>query len=198
MNRLLVLARSTAHLLSVGVLVCAVLAIPADVNQALGQDGLNPVLDPTPLPTALEDKALINDLQQSTAKPAEANPLFEKFSKLLTGAKLTGQFTVDGKPLTELQDESYEIEKVEKLPEGDQWIITARIKYGKRDFTIPVPLEVKWAGTTPVMTLDNLTIPGFGTFSARVVFHKDKYAGTWQHDDVGGHLFGIVKVAGEK
>ncbi|MCR9296896.1 MAG: hypothetical protein NXI32_29655, partial [bacterium] len=92
-------------------------------------------------------------------------------------------------------EESYEIQKVEKQPEGDWWLITARIKYGERDMVFPVPLEVKWAGTTPVMTLDNMTIPGFGTFGARVVFHKDKYAGTWQHDNVGGHMFGIVEIA---
>ena len=153
-------------------------------------------------PTAAEadpvqDKALINDVTQAPLAVAEAedNPLFTKFAKLLTGAKLTGQFTVDGKPMTELQEESYEIEKVEKMPEGDSWVITARIKYGKRDLTIPVPLEVKWAGTTPVLTLDDLTLPGFGTFSARVVFHKDKYAGTWQHDEVGGHLFGMITLA---
>jgi hypothetical protein len=139
----------------------------------------------------VQEKALINDIEEA----AEKNPLFKKFAKLLTGAKLTGQFTVDGKPLTELQEESYEIEKVEKLPDGDSWIITARIKYGKRDLTVPVPLEVKWAGTTPVLTLDDLTIPGFGTFSARVVLHKDKYAGTWQHDNVGGHLFGVIGLA---
>ncbi len=123
--------------------------------------------------------------------------LYPRFTKLLTGAKLTGQFTVDGKPLNELTEESYEIKKVEKQAEGDGWIITSRIKYGKRDLTIPIPLDVKWAGDTPVMTLDNLTIPGFGTFAARVVFHKDKYAGTWQHDDVGGHLFGRIELLPE-
>lgn len=144
----------------------------------------------------LADKALINDIEDSPQLlKYRQEVLFPKFIKLLTGAKLTGQFTIDGKPLNELTEESYEIQKVEKQPEGDGWIITSRIKYGKRDLTIPVPLDVKWAGDTPVMTLDNLTIPGFGTFAARVVLHKDKYAGTWQHDDVGGHLFGRIELA---
>jgi hypothetical protein len=120
---------------------------------------------------------------------------FEKFEKLLTGAKFKGSFTLDDKPLSDLQEEQYDIEKVEKLPEADLWSITARIKYGKKDFTVPVPLHVKWAGETPVMTLDNLTLPGFGTFSARVVLHIDKYAGTWQHDSKGGHLFGRIELA---
>ena len=120
-----------------------------------------------------------------------------KFKKLMTGAKMTGQFTVDGKPLGDLKEESYEIAKVEKQPEGDLWVITARIKYEKRDFTVPVPIDVKWAGSTPVLTLDDLTLPGFGTFSARVLFHKDKYVGTWTHNDVGGHMFGKVDIKAE-
>ena len=54
-------------------------------------------------------------------------------------------------------------------------------------------------GTTPVMTLDKIALYGFGTFSARVVINDGKYAGTWQHDKVGGHLFGkIEKPAAEK
>ncbi len=120
---------------------------------------------------------------------------YEKFTKLLTGAKFIGSFTLDDKPLNDLHEEEYDIEKVDKLPEADLWSIKARIKYGKKDFTVPVPIYVKWAGETPVMTMDKMTLPGFGTFSARVVLHVDKYAGTWQHDDKGGHLFGRIILA---
>jgi hypothetical protein len=126
------------------------------------------------------------------ADPAPNQPLLDKFKKLMTGAKLTGMFTLDGRPMDKLNAETYEIEKVEKMPEGDQWAITARIKYGDKDAVFPVPVEVKWAGTTPVITLDNVVIPGLGTFSARVLLHGDRYAGTWQHDDKGGHMFGKI------
>ena len=153
------------------------------------------------------DKTLLNDVETDLqARPraeklvstsAEMQELYAKFTRLLTGAKMRGQFTVDGKPLDRLTEETYEIQKVEKQEEGDYWVITARIKYGKHDRVVPVPVKVKWAGTTPVITLDDLTIPGFGTFGARVVFHKDKYAGTWQHDDVGGHMFGMVQLGGQ-
>ena len=135
-------------------------------------------------------------MEQGSTTP-EQEQLYKKFSKLLTGAKLKGQFTVDGRPMNDLKEDTYEIAKVEKLAEGDLWVITARIQYGEKDITFPVPLEVKWAGSTPVLTLDNMTIPGFGTFGARIVFHKDKYAGTWQHDDVGGHMFGLIELAPE-
>jgi hypothetical protein len=146
------------------------------------------------------DKTLIGTDNRVTAPVASPvdQALLDKFQRLLTGAKLNGMFTVDGRPLDKLTAEQYEIQKVEKQTEGDWWLITARIKYGEKDFSVPVPAEVKWAGSTPVITLDNVTLPGYGTFSARVVFHGQRYAGTWQHDDKGGHLFGTVELASSK
>jgi hypothetical protein len=192
-----------SRLIPLAFLSCTCLLAVGEGRLGYGQETSPDVPNPLqPNPAApsgqppVADKALINDIEDSPQLlKYRQEVLFPKFIKLLTGAKLTGQFTVDGKPLNELTEESYEIRKVEKQPDGDGWVITSRIKYGKRDLTIPVPLDVKWAGDTPVMTLDNLTIPGFGTFAARVVLHKDKYAGTWQHDDVGGHLFGRIELA---
>ncbi len=94
-----------------------------------------------PEATEKKDRTLIADV-----KPDKA--LLDKFKKLMTGAKLTGMFTIDGRPLDKLVAESYEIEKVEKLPDGDEWLITARIKYGDKDAVFPCPVEVKWAGKT--------------------------------------------------
>jgi hypothetical protein len=31
-----------------------------------------------------------------------------------------------------------------------------------------------------------------GTFSAHVVIDGNKYAGTWSHGNVGGHLYGKI------
>lgn len=118
---------------------------------------------------------------------------YKNFKERLSGTKLTGKFTVASQPDQDLTAESYEILKVEKMDEGDYWRITARIKYGKNDVTVPLAIQVKWAGNTPVMTVDSLFVPGLGTFDARVVFRKNKYAGTWAHGDVGGHLFGTFE-----
>jgi hypothetical protein len=76
---------------------------------------------------------------------------------------------------------------------GDYWLLTSRIKYGKNDITLPLPLEIKWAGDTPVITLTDFTIPSLGTFSSRVVIYDNAYAGTWSHGKVGGHLFGTIE-----
>jgi hypothetical protein len=112
---------------------------------------------------------------------------------MLTGVKLVGHFTIDGKPLKDLQQETYEIKSAKKLPDGDLWMLICRIQYGGKDVSLPLALPIQWSGNTPVISLEKFTIPGMGTFSARVVLHDGKYAGTWSHDAVGGHLFGRIE-----
>jgi hypothetical protein len=123
---------------------------------------------------------------------AEKQKLYDLFEKKMTNVKFTGNFTVLGKQQDNLPKESYTIVSVKKLAEGELWLFTARVQFGGRDVTLPMPLQVQWAGTTPVITLTNVLIPGLGTFSSRVVIYKNKYAGTWTHGDVGGHLFGTI------
>lgn len=131
----------------------------------------------------------------NTIRADDASKMQEMIKGLetkLTNCKFTGLFTVTGRELDKTTPEEYTVTSAQKLPEGDTWLLKARIKYGGTDKTVPIPLEIKWAGDTPVITMDKITIPGMGTFSARVVLHEDRYAGTWQHDNVGGHLFGTL------
>ncbi len=117
----------------------------------------------------------------------------KNFEQRMSGSKLVGRFTIDAKEPENSNVEEYHILNVRKLEKGDYWEFKARIKYGDHDLTVPIPVEVKWAGNTPVITVDQLTIPGLGTFDARVLLRKDKYAGTWSHDNVGGHMFGRIE-----
>jgi hypothetical protein len=120
---------------------------------------------------------------------------FEEFTKRLSGSTMQGHFSIDGRE-SELKQDSYEIKSVSKLPTGDLWLFTVRIRYGDHDVNAPLPITVSWADKTPVIVVDKLTIPGLGTFDARVVIADERYAGTWQHGDVGGHLFGKIVPAG--
>lgn len=118
----------------------------------------------------------------------------KKLAEYLNGCKFVGKFTVDGKEDADPKTEEYTISKCEKLPAENMYRMTARIKYGKTDQEVPLDLMILWAGNTPVITMDNFWIPGMGTFDARVMIRKGRYAGSWQHDENGGHLFGkIVK-----
>lgn len=127
--------------------------------------------------------------QQPATPPGVAmNEAEQAFSDSLTGATLTGRFTVDGKA-DPPKEERYEIVAATKVGEHD-WVIVARIQYGPNDVRVPVPVKVHWAGDTPMLSLTDLTIPGLGTFTSRVMFYDGRYAGTWQHGEHGGHLFG--------
>tara|TARA_B100002052_G_C15743147_1_gene534183 strand:- start:453 stop:950 length:498 start_codon:yes stop_codon:yes gene_type:complete len=132
---------------------------------------------------------------QETSKEvsAEKQKLYELFEQKMSGVKLIGQFTILGKEQNQLPKEEYTIRSVKKAPLGEQWLFEANIKYGDKDVTVPLPIDVEWAGKTPVITLTDFTIPGMGTFSSRVVIYKNKYAGTWTHGKVGGHLFGTIE-----
>lgn len=133
------------------------------------------------------------------AKPAEPSQeeLEKQFSEKMTGATLVGQFTVsnmnDGKPLAQ---DRYVLGKVHKLPSGF-WSFEAHIQYGDKSVKLPLALPVKWAGDTPVITVTNVAFPGLGTYSARVLFYGDSYAGTWSGKDHGGEMWGRIVPAGE-
>lgn len=135
------------------------------------------------------------DSSQPNAQAVDQESLFTRFEETLSGVKLVGRFTILGKDDGPLPKEEYTINSVTKLPDGDYWLFKARIKYGANDVTVPLPLEVKWAGDTPIITLTDFTIPGMGTFSSRVVIDNKKYAGTWSHGKAGGHLFGVIEKA---
>lgn len=154
------------------------------------------------LPALLLGIVLLGTARPVVAQEAKADTdqatLFTKFEQTLNNVALVGSFTIVGREDKNAKPERYEISNVRKLDEGDLWLFNARIKYGDNDVKIPMPLEVKWAGKTPVITLDNTTIPGLGTFSSHVVIDGDKYAGTWTHGEVSGHLFGTIEKLEEK
>lgn len=131
------------------------------------------------------------------AKPAAPDraALEKQFEETLSGATLEGTFTTTGKEDKGLTREKYTLGKVKKLKD-DTWLFETRIQYGDHDVTLPLALQVKWADDTPVITLTDVLVPGFGKFTARVLIYRGQYAGTWSGGDHGGHLFGkVIKAA---
>lgn len=128
--------------------------------------------------------------------------LERQFSEMLTGATLRGMWQMTGEggltgneALTEPKSEAYHIVSAAKLSD-DFWMISARIEVGEKNVTVPVPVRVEWAGDTPVITLDDIPIPTMGTYSARVMFFRGFYSGTWLSNakNYGGIMAGrIVK-----
>jgi hypothetical protein len=120
-------------------------------------------------------------------------------SKMMSGATLEGSFTSNG-PGTDsakLGREKYTLGEVKRVA-GDVWQFPARIEYGGKDVTLPIPLPVRWAGDTPVVVVDEVDLPGFGSVSARVMFFDGHYAGYWKHGEHSGNLFGEIHSANDK
>jgi len=116
--------------------------------------------------------------------------LDRKFEEMMKGVTLVGRSTrlSDDKVVGE---EKYVIEGISKMA-GDTWLFRARLQYGGRDIPVPLPVTIKWAGDTPVITLTDLSIPGMGTYTARVLLYRDQYAGTWSGKKGGGQIFGRI------
>lgn len=127
--------------------------------------------------------------EKSKAGPEE---LEARFKSTLTQATLSGRWCLvqDGK-LDADKEDKYTILSVTKGT-GDLWLINARIQYGKADLVAPIPVQVKWAGDTPVITLDNIGLPGGHSYSARVLIYGDTYSGTWSGGGHAGLLHGVV------
>lgn len=149
--------------------------------------GLRGVSEETPAKT--EEKQAGDT---AATKKLSQEELEKEFEKTMSGCVLVGKFTVVGREDQDPKEERYTITKVKKQDDGE-WIFLCRIQYGKNDTAIPLKLQVEWAGDTPVITLTDLTIPGMGTFTSRVLIYRGWYAGTWQHGPVGGHLFGKIE-----
>ena len=116
----------------------------------------------------------------------------KQFQAQMTNVVMAGYYTQGDK--AELREDRYVIERISKLKD-DIWKFEARVQYNKKDMKIAINVPVKFAGETPVITLTNYAVPGFGTFSARVVFYDGGYAGMWGGEKSGGKMFGkITKV----
>jgi hypothetical protein len=132
------------------------------------------------------------------AKPASEKPkatpeeLEAKFKATMTKATMSGRWCgIKDGVLGEDKEDKYTIIGVSKVS-GETWIINARIQYNKQDIVAPIPVQVKWAGDTPVITVDKIPIPGSGTYSARVLIYEHTYAGTWSGGGHGGLMNGVI------
>ena len=128
-------------------------------------------------------------------QPAASRVDLEKsFEKTMSDATLAGSFSIKGKD--SVGSDRYTLGSVTKK-DGDNWIFVATIQYAGHSVALPLEIPVKWAGDTPVITVDNMGIPGLGTYTARVMVFGDQYVGIWGSSDGshGGQMWGHVEHA---
>ena len=157
------------------------------IPQALAQDAKK---------SDASERAKATATQTAAQKPkATQEELEAAFKATLARATLAGRWcSIKDGQLSPEKEDKYTINSVTKVG-GDVWLINARIQYGKKDLVAPIPVQVKWAGDTPVIIVDKVGVPGSGTYSARVLIYEKTYAGTWTGGDHGGLLSGIITTA---
>jgi hypothetical protein len=128
----------------------------------------------------------------STVPVASLEERERQFSERMRDSSLVGYFTVDGREKRNAEEDRYDIASVEKVGQ-DRWRFNVRMRHGNFDVTMPVVVPVKWVDDTPVVTMTDWEIPTLGTFTCRVFFYGDRYAGTWQHGRVGGLMYGRIE-----
>ena len=118
------------------------------------------------------------------------------FTERMRNVVLVGHFTIEGQERRDGLPERYEIASATKL-DGDRWRFDVHLTYGSVDATLPVIVPIVWAGDTPMVSITDFAIPGLGEeFGARVVFYDSRYAGTWDHGEYGGMMYGTISSAG--
>ncbi len=127
----------------------------------------------------------------SAIDPATLPDVERASAEQMNGAALVGRFTIAGREDRAATPDRYDLYNVEKVG-PDQWRFNAKI--GESGVTLPIVVRMTFADDTPIILMTDATIPGMGTFTARVFFYGDLYAGTWAHSGrTGGHMCGRIE-----
>jgi hypothetical protein len=152
-------------------LVLLALGLPLGFGWLAGRSGIGSVIDPATLP------------------PAE-----RAFAQRMRHVTMVGSFTVSGREGRTPRADRYEIASVDKVGENS-WRFNAKMDCcgvaGQSGIPIVVPMH--FIGDTPVIMMTDTSLPGIGTFTVRLFFYGDRYAGTWQHGAVGGLMYGRIE-----
>lgn len=117
--------------------------------------------------------------------------LEKQLAEKLTHSRLIGYYQRIGQEGPPKEDE-YTLGEVEKK-EGDTWTFHASLQFGSKVVNVPLEVPILWAGDTPVISVTDFKIPGMGTYTARVMFFGEHYAGTWSSAKHGGYLWGRIE-----
>jgi hypothetical protein len=146
-----------------------------------------------------QDQTKAGQEKESKAEPAAsaqkelpADPE-ERFKLLFTKSYLSGRWAPlkDGALGEEKAGDKYYIVSAIKGT-GDNWTVNARMKYRDQEITMPIPVQMRFTGDVAILEVNNLAIPGGGTYTARLLIYERTYSGTWKGQRGGGMLYGTI------
>jgi len=130
--------------------------------------------------------------------PASLTDAERQFTQRMKDVAMVGTFSIDGREGRNRIPDRYEIVSVEKIA-SDQWRFNAKMNCCglAGSVAIPIAVPMRFVGDTPMIMMTDSSLPGIGTFTVRVFFYGDRYAGTWQHGRVGGQMSGRIEKRGQ-
>lgn len=129
--------------------------------------------------------------EPASPAPADRATLEKQLAEKLTHCRLIGHYEIIGQEGAPKEDE-YTLGEVQKQ-EGDKWLFNASLQFGSKVINVPLEVPILWAGDTPVISVTDFKVPGMGTYTARVMFYGEHYAGTWSSGKHGGYLWGHIQ-----
>ena len=132
----------------------------------------------------------------AAVNPKSLTELERQFTERMRDVTMIGSFTVAGREDRVPRSDRYDISSVEKVGD-DLWRFTAGMQCCGVKAAIPIVVPMRWNGDTPMIMMTDTSLPGLGTFTVRLFFYNDRYAGTWQHGTTGGLMSGRIEKQGE-
>ena len=124
--------------------------------------------------------------------PASLTDVERQFTERMRNVTLRGSFTVDGRDGRTPREDGYGIESVEKIGD-DLWRFNAGMQCCGVKGVVPLVIPMRFVGDTAMIMMTDTSLPGIGTFTVRLFFYGDRYAGSWQHGEVGGLMSGRIE-----
>ena len=128
----------------------------------------------------------------AAVNPGSLSMMERDFVERMRDVSLVGSFTVFGQADHTQSPDRYDISSVEKVG-TDLWRFNASMQCCGISGAVPVVVPMRWNGDTPMIMMTDTTLPGLGTFTVRLFFYTDRYAGTWQHGERGGYISGRIE-----
>ena len=128
----------------------------------------------------------------AAVNPDSLSMMERDFIERMRDVSLVGSSTVFGQADLTPSPDRYDISSVEKVG-TDLWRFNASMQCCGVNGAVPVVVPMRWNGDTPMIMMTDTTLPGLGTFTVRLFFYTDRYAGTWQHGERGGYISGRIE-----
>ena len=128
----------------------------------------------------------------AAVNPASLTDLERQFTERMRDVTLRGSFTVDGRDGRTPREDRYDIESVQKVGD-DLWRFNAGMQCCGVNGVVPIVIPLRFVGDTAMIMMTDTSLPGLGTFTVRLFFYGDRYAGSWQHGEVGGLMSGRIE-----